>query len=57
MNKLKYFSLFSGIGGKRVKAKDLIKQTCKNAIKRCDEKQRKTKEYWDNKMKEVKEAK
>jgi hypothetical protein len=37
-----------------MKAKDLTKQACKNAIKKYADKQRKTKEYWDKKMKEVK---
>lgn len=35
----------------------MIKLACKNAMKRYDEKQKKAREYWDNKMKEVKNAK
>ena len=38
-----------------MKVKDLIKLACKNATKKYVEKQRKTKEYWDKKMEEVKE--
>jgi len=40
-----------------VKPKDMIKLACKNARKRYDEKQKRIREYWDNKMKEVKNAK
>lgn len=40
-----------------MKAKDLIKQACKNAVKRYGEKQRKTKEYWDKKIEEIKKSK
>jgi hypothetical protein len=45
------------VRGGRMKAKDLTKQACKNAVERYGEKQRKTKEYWDKKMEEIKEKK
>jgi hypothetical protein len=40
-----------------MKAEDLTKQACENAIKKYTEKQVKIKEYWDKKMKEVIENK